>query len=97
MKFMVIGLYNDLFYPLLPETLKEITDATGPCGEELTKEDTLEESNDLGNVKGMVGTYDLDPPEDLVRIAENPLFPFLEGEITPLVDMGVVRKVQAKK
>jgi hypothetical protein len=42
--------------------------------------------------------YDLSSPEVLVHIAyDNPIFPFVEAEITPLVDMDVVRKVQAKK
>jgi hypothetical protein len=97
MKFMVIGLYNDLFYPLFPETLKELTDATGPCSEKHTKEDTLEESCNFGNMKGMMAVYDLNSAEDLVRLAENPAFPFIDAEITPLVDIDVVRKVQAKK
>jgi len=78
MKFMIIGLYNDLFYPLLPETLKELTDATGPCSEKHT-------------------IYDLKSSEDLVHIAEPLMFPYVDAEITPLVDMDVVRKVQAKK
>jgi len=42
--------------------------------------------------------FDLNSPEDLVRIAyEHPAFAFLDAEITPLVDMDVVRKAQAKK
>ena len=78
MKFMLIGPYNYLFYPLLPETLKELTDATGPCSEKHT-------------------IYDLKSAEDLVRIAESPVFSFVDVEISPLVEMDVVRKVQAKK
>ncbi len=42
--------------------------------------------------------FDLNSSEDLVRIPyEAPIFPFLDAEITPLVDVDVVRKVQAKK
>ena len=98
MKFMVIGLYNDLFYPLLPEALKELTDATGPSGEELTKEDTLGESCNFGNMDGMAAVCDLDSAEDLVRVAyEAPVFSLVDAEITPLVDVDVVKKGQAKK
>jgi hypothetical protein len=41
---------------------------------------------------------DLKSAEDLLRVTyEAPLFPFLDVEITPLVDMDVVRKAQPKK
>jgi muconolactone delta-isomerase len=51
----------------------------------------------FGNMKGAMALYDLNSPEDLMRLAESPMFPFVDAEITPLVDMDVVRKAQAKK
>ena len=48
-------------------------------------------------MKGGMVIYDLKSSEDLVRIAESPMFPFVDAEITPLVDMDVVRKAQPKK
>ena len=97
MKFMLITRYKDSFYVLPPEKLKELTDAAAQHREKLTKEGTMKEVYYLGNMKGGMVIYDLKSPEDLVRIAESPMFPFVDAEITPLVDMDVVRKAQAKK
>lgn len=97
MKFMIIGRTKDSAYALSPEKLKEIQEAQGPYREKLTKEGKLKGLYSLGNMKGMMAIYDLDSPEDLVRFTENPAFPFVDAEITPLVDIDVVRKVQAKK
>jgi muconolactone delta-isomerase len=48
-------------------------------------------------MKGVMAVFDLNS-EDLVRLPyESPMFPFMDVEITPLVDMEVVRRVQAKK
>jgi len=97
MKFMVITRIKDSFYSLSPEKRKEIADARGPNTERMRKEGKLKGAYTLGNMKGTMLILDLDSPEDLVRLAENPVFPFVDAEITPLLDMDVVRKVQAKK
>jgi muconolactone delta-isomerase len=98
MKFMAVVRFKDSFYALSPEKQNEIWDATGPYMEKWTKEGKLKEVYMLGNIKGAMAIFDLNSPEDLVRIAyEHPAFAFLDAEITPLVDMDVVRKVQAKK
>ena len=98
MKFLVITRFKDSFYALPPAKQKELRDATAQNTEKLTKEGKLKEMYVLGNMKGSIAIFDLNSPEDLVRIAyEFPLFPFTDAELTPLVDMEVVRKVQAKK
>jgi hypothetical protein len=98
MKFMIIARFKDSFYALPPKKQGELMDATGPYMEKWTKEGKLKEAYYLGNMKGVMGLLDLKTPEDLVRLAyESPLFPFVNAELTPLVDMDVVRKVQAKK
>ena len=97
MKFMLISRYKDSYYALSSEKLKKIQAALGQYVEKLTKEGKLKEVYYLGNMKGGMVIYDLKSSEDLVRIAESPMFPFVDAEITPLVDMDVVRKVQAKK
>ena len=98
MKFMLITRYKDSFYALPPKKLKEITETTQHYIEKLTKEGKVKEVYYLGNMKGAMVIFDLNSPEDLVRVAyEAPVFPFVNAEITPLVDVDVVRKVQAKK
>ena len=98
MKFLVITRFKDSFYALPPAKQKELRDATVQNTEKLTKEGKLKEMYVFGNMKGSMAVFDLNSPEDLVRIAyEFPLFPFTDAELTPLVDMEVVRKVQAKK
>jgi len=98
MKFMIIARFKDSFYALPPKKQGELMDATGPYMEKWTKEGKLKEAYYLGNMKGVMGLLDLKTPEDQVRLAyESPLFPFVDAELTPLVDMDVVRKVQAKK
>jgi len=98
MKFMRILRFKDSFYALSPNKQKEIADTTGQYLEKAAKEGKLKETYFLGNMKGAMAIYYLSSPEDLVHIAyDNPIFPFVEAEITPLVDMDVVRKVQAKK
>jgi muconolactone delta-isomerase len=98
MKFMVIVRTKDSFYDLPPAKQKELMDATAQNTEKLTKEGKLKEMYVLGNMKGSMVIFDLNSSEDLVRIAyEFPLFPFTDAKITPLVDVDVVRKVQAKK
>jgi len=98
MKFLVITRFKDSFYALPPAKQKELRDATAQNTEKLTKEGKLKEMYVFGYMKGSMAVFDLNSPEDLVRIAyEFPLFPFTDAELTPLVDMEVVRKVQAKK
>ena len=98
MKFLVITRFKDSFYALPPAKQKELRDATAQNTEKLTKEGKLKDMYVFGNMKGSMAVFDLNSPEDLVRIAyEFPLFPFTDAELTPLVDMEVVRKVQAKK
>jgi muconolactone delta-isomerase len=98
MKFMVIVRFRDSFYALPPKKQQEIGDATGQYLDKLTKEGKLKETYFLGNMKGVMMIYDLNSSEDLVRLGyESPVFPFVDREITPLVEMDVVRKVQAKK
>ena len=98
MKFMLIARYKDSYYALPPDKVKAIQDGLGQYIEKLTKEGKLKETYFLGNMKGAMAIFDLNSPEDLVRLAYgSPTFPFVDAEITPLVDMDVVRKVQAKK
>jgi len=97
MKFMIIARFKDSIYTLPPEKVKELTEAQAKFHKKLAKEGKLKESYYLGNMKGMVAIYDLDSPEDLARFTESPGFALVDAEITPLVDMDVVRKVQAKK
>jgi muconolactone delta-isomerase len=97
MKFMLITRYKDSYYALPPGKQKELRDASTQCSEKHTKEGILKEAYSLGNMKGAMVIFDLNSPEDLVRVAENPLFPFVDGELIPLVEIDVVRKVQAKK
>jgi muconolactone delta-isomerase len=98
MKFMLISRYKDSYYALSSEKLKKIQAALGQYVEKLTKEGKLKEVYYLGNMKGAMVILDLKSSEDLVRLAyDSPTFPFVDAEITPLVEMEVVRKVQAKK
>ena len=97
MKFMIIGRTKDSAYALSPEKRQEITDASAQFREKLAKEGKLKGAYFLGNMKGMMAIYDLNSAEDLARFAESPGFPVVDAEITPLVEMDVVRKVQAKK
>jgi len=98
MKFMGIFRFKDSFYALPPERQGEIMDSLGPYIEKWTKEGKLKEAYSLGNMKGVMGILDLKSSEDLVRLAyESPLFPFVDAELTPLVEIDVVKKVQAKK
>jgi hypothetical protein len=98
MKFMIIARFKDSFYALPPKKQGELMDATGPYMEKWTKEGKLKEAYYLGNMKGVMGLLDLKTPEDLARLAyESPLFPFVDAELTPLVDIDAARKVQAKK
>ena len=97
MKFMIISQIKDSFYALPPEKQNEIMEVSSQYFDKLTKEGTLKGMYYLGNMKGVVAILDLNSPEDLMRITDFPAFPFVTGEITPLVEMDVVRKVQAKK
>ncbi len=97
MKFMLIARFKDSFYALPPVKLKELKDASAKHRENLTKEGTLKEIYYLGNMKGVMAIYDLKSSEDIARLAESPAFPFMDGEITPLVEIDVVRKTQSKK
>jgi muconolactone delta-isomerase len=97
MKFMVISRFKDSFSALPPDKQKKIVDTQGQFREKLIKEGKLKEIYLLGNMKGAMVIYDLNSSEDLAHLAESPIFPFMDWEITPLVEMDVVRKVQAKK
>jgi len=98
MKFMLVARVKDSFYALPAERRKKIRDATGQYMDKLRKEGKLKEVYRLGNMRGAMAIYDLNSSEDLVRLAyEHPLWPFVDAELTPLVDMDAVGKVKAKK
>jgi len=97
MKFMVVSRFKDAFFGLPPEKQKKIMDTQGQFREKLIKEGKLKEIYLLGNMKGAMVIYDLNSSEDLAHLAESPIFPFMDWEITPLVDMDVVRKAQKKR
>ena len=97
MKFMLITRFKDSFSALPPEKVKEIGDAQAQYSEKLTKEGKRKEAYFLGNMKGAMVIFDLNSSEDLACLAEAPIFPFIDAEITPLVEMDVVRKLQAKE
>ena len=98
MKFMLTTRFKDSFYTLSPEKADKIGDAMWQHVDKLAKEGKVKEGYFLGNMKGSMAILDLKSAEDLLRVIyEAPLFPFLDVEITPLVDMDVVRKVQVKK
>jgi muconolactone delta-isomerase len=98
MKFMIIARFKDSFYALPPAKLNGITGAAVQLTEKLTKEGKLKQFYMLGNMKGVMAIYDFNSPDDLVRPAyENPMFPFMDVEITPLVEMDVAQKLLAKK
>lgn len=97
MKFMVVVTYKDSWYALPPKKQEELTNALEPYMEKQNKSGKLKAVYFLGNMKGAIAIFDLSSPEDLVRIAyENPLFLFLDAEVTPLVDVDVVNKARAK-
>lgn len=98
MKFMIITRLKDSLYALPPAKQKEIGEAMWQHHDKVKKEGKLEETYFLGNMKGSVAIFDMNSSEDLVHVIyEAPLLPFMDVEITPLVDVDVVRKAQAKK
>ncbi|MGD0661696.1 MAG: hypothetical protein ABSD38_26845 [Syntrophorhabdales bacterium] len=97
MKFMIVSQFKDSLNALPPEKQKEIWDTSAQFFDKLTKEGTLKEMYYLGNMKGAMAILDLNSAEDLVRITDFLAFPFVTGEVTPLVEIDVVRKVQGKK
>ena len=98
MKFMLTTRAKDSYYALSPEKMKKLQDASAQYFEKFAKEGMLKEAYYLGNMKGAMVIFDLNSQKDLVRIAyESPAFTFVDAEITPLVDMDVVRKAQKKK
>jgi muconolactone delta-isomerase len=97
MKFMYVVKVKDSYFALPPEKVKEIGDALAQHHEKLTKEGKLKGIYMFGNMKGAMAIYDLDSAEDLISLAASPMFPFVDAEITPLVDMEVARKAQTKK
>ena len=97
MKFMVITRIRTHSIPFLQRRGKKSRTHGDQYTERMRKEGKLKGAYTLGNMKGTMLILDLDSPEDLVRLAENPVFPFVDVEITPLVEMDVVRKAQAKK
>ena len=97
MKFMVIARTKDSFYALSFEKQQEILETQEEHMETLTKQGKLKESYFLGNMKAVMAIFDLNSAEDLVLLSTAPVSPFVDAELTPLVEMDVVRKVQAKK
>jgi len=97
MKFMVIARTKDSFYSLSFEKQQEIVEKQEQHMETLKKQGKLKESYFLGNMKAVMAIFDLDSAEDLALLSTAPVSPFVDAEITPLVEMDVVRKVQAKK
>ena len=98
MKFMLTTRFKDTFYALSLEKADKIGVAMWQHVDRLAKEGKVKEGYFLGNMKGSMAIFDLNSSEDLVHVIyEAPLLPFMDVEITPLVDVDVVRKVQAKK
>src|SRR5208282_1331470 len=97
MKFMFVARFKDSFYALSPAKQKQIKDASTQYIEKWAKEGKLKEIYYLGNMKGVMAIFDLNSAEVMARLVENPVFSFMDAEFTPLVDIDVVRKLQAKK
>jgi hypothetical protein len=96
MKFMLTAEFKDSWYALSPEKQKKITDAGTAYAGKLAKEGKIKDLYYFGNMKGMVVIYELNSSEDLVYVAENDLFPFVDAELTPLVEIEVAQKTRAK-
>ena len=98
MKFMVIATYKDSWYALPPQKQEELINAAQSTYMPKWRESGKVESvYTLGNMKGVMAVFNLNSPEDLVRIAyENPIFSFFDAQVTPLVDMDVWAKARAK-
>ena len=94
---MLTARFKDSWYALSPEKQKEVMDGQAKYMEKWMKEGKLKEVYFLGNMKGAMVIFDLSSAEDLMNSAyEAPVFPFADAEITPLVDVDVVMKAQAK-
>lgn len=97
MKFLIISRFKNEFFNLPAETRSQLLSNAKAANEKFIKEGKYREMYFLGHMSGTVLIADLDSSEDVARIAiEHPLYGYLDVEITPLVDMEVGRKVQAR-
>ncbi|MGD0662359.1 MAG: hypothetical protein ABSD38_30250 [Syntrophorhabdales bacterium] len=98
MKFLVIARIEDSFYALSPKKQAELWEAMTTVTDKLTKEGEYKAIYMQGNMKSLVLICDMKSSEDMARFAfENPMFAFLDAELTPLIDIDVVRKARRKK
>jgi len=98
MKFLVTTRFKDSYYALPPAKLQPIMEDAAKYRERLAKEGKIKELYFLGTMKGAVVIYELGSSEELARAAfESPMFPFVDAEVTPLVELDAVKKAQAKK
>ena len=98
MLFMLTTRNKDSWYALAPEKQGEILGAFQQYLERWSKEGKVKALYMLGNMKGAVMIYDLGSSEEMARAAfEASPFPFVDAELTPLVEWDVVVKALAKK
>jgi hypothetical protein len=95
MKFLTIARHKDSLYSLPPQKRAEVLTGTSAFIDKYLKAGKLKEIYFHGDMKGSVGIWEFQSSEEAGRLSlENPLLPFLDVSITPLIEYDVGKKLR---
>ena len=94
MKFLCITHNKDSLYALPPETRVQIRTGAWAFIDKYLKAGKCKEIYFLGDTKGSVSIWEIESSEETARInLENPMLPFYDSEIIPIVEWDVGKKL----
>jgi hypothetical protein len=97
MLFMLTATFKDSWYALPEEKHAEIMTAQMQHTDKLINEGKLRASYVHGNMRGVTNIFEFSSPEDVMRQAQSPTYPFMDAEITPVVAWDVAKKLLPEK
>ena len=95
MKFVVIVRHKDSLYSLPPQARLEVIKGATAFVDKYLKAGKCKDLYFHGDMKGTISIWELQSSEESARLAfENPMSPFLDMEIMPVIEHDVGTKVR---
>jgi hypothetical protein len=97
MKFLVTARNKDAYYALPPEKRIELMQGAVALIEKNQKAGKCKEVYFLGDLKGSVVIWEVSSDEEVTRdLIENPMWPYTDYKIRPLIEWGPALKIITK-
>jgi len=97
MKFLIVVRHKDSLYSLSPKARLEVIKGATAFTDKYLKAGKCKDLYFDGDMKGTVSIWEFQSSEEIARVTfENPMLPFLDVKITPIIEHAVGTKVRMK-